>query len=84
MNISNPFNSINAIVHRFNADVILRAKENSKNVFEFDKKSTKFSKMKYSDLEFCDAGTATELLQTSGIRVIVLNENKKVIGRNWI
>ena len=54
------------------------------NVFEFVKKKENVLNHHLADLEFCDAGTVNQLLQTSGINVLVLNEEGNVIGRNWV
>lgn len=84
MIIANPFDNINAMVHRFCAHIILEQEKKGINVFRFTKKRLGILDGKYDNKEFCDAETANKLLQTSGINVIVLNSNKEVIGRNWI
>ena len=80
-----PAQNINSKVHRFNAHVVLRPKEKSINVYEFVKKSDAFKLyFQYKDTEFCDAQTVNLILQTKGIKVIVLNEEGRVLARNWI
>ena len=84
MIITNPLKNINAIIHRHRAHVVLKEKSNSIGVYEFIKKRTESLEAKYRELEFCDAATVNELLQTKGIHVLVLTEEDRVIGRNWI
>lgn len=80
---TSPAQNINSKIHRFNADVVLKPKEKAINVYEFIKKSGVFNRQ-YKDTEFCDAQTVNLILQIKGIKVIVLNEEGRVLARNWI